>query len=92
MGATHIISGSDDKTTRMWDEATGSDMQSSAILSGGTLLGAARCLVPRYHLWILRQDESVRMWDAETGSAVGKPLEEHTDSVPSVASARGDKY
>ena len=37
-------------------------------------------------------DETVRIWDAEAGSAVGRPLEGHTDYVQSIVYSPDGRY
>ncbi|KAJ7745956.1 WD40-repeat-containing domain protein [Mycena olivaceomarginata] len=78
-----IISGSGDKTVRIWDAAMGTvigeplqghdDWVSSVAFSpdGQRIVSGSG-------------DKTVRIWDAATGAAIGKPLRGHYDSVLSV--------
>ena len=79
-----IISGSSDKTIRIWDTETGAAVgkplegHSEGVYSvtyspdGRRIISGSR-------------DKMIRIWDAETGAAVGTPLEGHSEAVLSVA-------
>ncbi len=76
------LSGSDDKTVRLWDTETGQELKlfeghtdgvSAVALSGD----GRRALSGSY-------DKTVRLWDIETGKEL-KRFEGHTDSVVDVA-------
>jgi len=80
----HIISGSFDKTIRIWNAETGSAV--GKPLEGHTGWVSSVAYSPDgQHIVSGSGDETIRIWNAGTGSAVGKPLEGHTDSVSSVA-------
>jgi WD40 repeat protein len=76
----HIISGSHDRTIRIWDAET-----SDAV--GKPLKGHTDCVWSVTYSPDGRRiasgssDSNIRIWDAETGDAVGKPLEGHTGCV-----------
>ena len=85
-GRTIIASGSDDRTVRVWDAATGQPIgdpltghtdwvNAVAIgqLDGRTIIASAS------------NDQTVRVWDAATGSPSADPLTGHTDWVNAVA-------
>jgi WD40 repeat protein len=80
----YIITGSDDKTIRIWDAETGSAV--GKPLEGHTsgVLSVAYSPDGR-HIISGSYDNTIRIWDAETGSTVGKPLVGHTSWVFSVA-------
>ena len=81
---SHIVTGSSDKTIRIWDSETG-------VVVGGALKGHTSSVnsvaysPDGQHIISGSSDNTIRIWDAETGAAVGKPLEGHTSPVMSVA-------
>ena len=79
-----IVSGSCDKTVRLWDADTGQpigqpltghtdEVNSVAFSPDGTRIVSGS------------DDNTVRVWDADTGQPIGQPLTGHTDEVNSVA-------
>ena len=75
-----IVSGSDDKTVRVWDAATGQPVgqpltghtdgvDSVAFSPDGTRIVSGSF------------DNTVRVWDADTGQPIGQPLTGHTGPV-----------
>ncbi|KAE9389559.1 WD40 repeat-like protein, partial [Gymnopus androsaceus JB14] len=79
-----IVSGSDDKTVRIWDANTGAQIgdplhghdhwvNSVAFSTDGTRIVSGS------------HDKTVRIWDANTGAQIGDPLHGHDDWVSSVA-------
>jgi dipeptidyl aminopeptidase/acylaminoacyl peptidase len=81
---TRVVSGSRDRTLRLWDAETGrplgepwqgrSDWVSSVAFSpDGTRVVSGS------------GDQTLRLWDAETGRPLGEPWQGHSDSVSSVA-------
>ena len=87
----HIISGSSDRTIRIWDAET-----STAV--GNPLEGHTdRVLSVAYspdgrHIVSGSDDLTIRIWDAETGASVGSPLKGHAKSVNSVAYASDGQH
>ena len=79
-----IVSGSEDRTVRLWDAGTG--QQIGAPLTGhtGAVWGVAFSPDGRRVVsgsW----DDTVRVWDVDSGQQIGAPLTGHTDQVLSVA-------
>ena len=73
-----IVSGSDDKTIRLWDAETGEQRQhleghQHRVSSVGFSPEGRRIVSGSY-------DKTIRLWDAETGEQLGQPLE-HQDQV-----------
>ena len=80
----HIISGSEDRTIRIWDAKTGAAVGNP--LEGHTDSVYSVAYSPDgHHIISGSQDRTIRIWDTKTAVAVGKPLEGHTDEVLSVA-------
>ncbi|KAF5332389.1 hypothetical protein D9758_017365 [Tetrapyrgos nigripes] len=79
-----IVSGSDDRTVRIWDAQTGTAIgeplqgHEDEVLSVAFSPDGARIVSGSY-------DRTVRIWDAQTGTAIGEPLQGHEDWVQSVA-------
>ena len=77
---TRIVSGSDDKTARIWDAISGAPIgkplqghsgmvQSVAFTPDGTRIVSGS------------DDKTVRIWDAVSGAPVGEPLQGHFGGV-----------
>ncbi|KAJ6572222.1 quinon protein alcohol dehydrogenase-like superfamily [Mycena capillaripes] len=81
---THIVSGSIDKTVRVWDAET--QTQIGAPLEGhtGGITSVAFSL-DGIRIVSGSHDKTVRVWDAETQTQIGAPLEGHTGGITSVA-------
>ena len=78
--AKRIVSGSDDKTVRVWDAATGQPI--GQPLTGHTdTVSAWRSAPTASASSPAADDKTVRVWDADTGEPVGAPLTGHTDTV-----------
>ena len=80
----YIVSGSIDKTLRIWDAETGSAVGKPFEGHTDGVYSVAYSPDGR-HIISGSADKTIRMWDAENGSAVGKPFEGHTGEVYSVA-------
>ncbi|KAF8130023.1 hypothetical protein K438DRAFT_2135743, partial [Mycena galopus ATCC 62051] len=79
---THIVSGSEDNTVRIWDAATGTQEQK---LEGHDNSVLSVAFSPDgTHIVSGSHDNTVRIWDAATGTQEQK-LEGHGNSISSVA-------
>ncbi|KAG7284866.1 hypothetical protein NEMBOFW57_009481 [Staphylotrichum longicolle] len=77
-----IVSGSDDKTVRVWDAATGTERH---VLQGHSRPARAVAFSPDGQLIVSGSDDkTVRVWDSATG-AKRRVLQGHLDSVIAVA-------
>ncbi|CDF37477.1 WD40-repeat containing protein [Chondrus crispus] len=82
-----VVSGSLDKSVRVWDLETGAQVGDALVgqmgpVSSVAMSGDGRRVVSGSLDWI------VRMWDVETGAHVGDALVGHTDGVFGVAMNR----
>jgi WD40 repeat protein/serine/threonine protein kinase len=76
-----LISGSDDKTIRLWDVATGEEIR---CFQGHTDKVTAVSVSPDgRHLLSGSRDKTLRLWDVATGKEVRR-FEGHTDAVHAV--------
>ncbi|KZS89491.1 hypothetical protein SISNIDRAFT_398115, partial [Sistotremastrum niveocremeum HHB9708] len=79
---THVVSGSDDKTVRIWDAATGAEVHK---MEGHTSSVYSVAFSPNgTHVVSGSYDKTVRIWDAATGAEVHQ-MKGHTSDVRSVA-------
>ena len=85
----HIVSGSLDKSVRVWDASTGAALQQ---LNGHTdSVYSVAFSHDGIHIVSGSFDNSVRVWDASTGAAL-QQLNGHTGSVNSVAFSHDGIY
>jgi len=80
----YIISGSDDRTIRIWDDKTGAAIGNPLRVHTDCVRSIAYSPDGR-HIISGSMDCTIRIWDAETGAAVGDFLTGHTEWVRSVA-------
>src|SRR5258708_4468333 len=80
----HIISGSMDKTIRVWDAEIGAPVGEPLKGHTGNVRSIAYSPDGR-HIISGSRDMTIRIWDAETGAEVGEPLKGHIDGVLSIA-------
>jgi WD40 repeat protein len=91
-GRPIIISGSNDRTVRVWDLATGTAVGGPftghrAAVNAVVAVERAGCLV----VISASADGTVRVWDLADGGAVGDPLTGHDGQVLAVAVAELDR-
>ena len=76
----YIVSGSNDRTIRLWDAQTGGQVGNP--LQGHTDSVQSVTFSPDgRHIVSGSYDRTIRFWDAQTGGQVGNSLWGHTDSV-----------
>ena len=77
---SHIVTGSGDRTIRIWDAETGTTV--GEPLKGHTEAVSGVAYSPNGRQIISGSyDGTIRIWDAETGAAVGKALVAHNMCV-----------
>src|SRR5258706_7162181 len=75
----HIVTGSVDKTIRIWDVETGATIGNPVTGHTDRVISVAYSPDGR-RIASGSSDRTIRIWDAETGAPVGRPLQGHTDS------------
>ncbi|KAJ6564870.1 peptidase C14 [Mycena vulgaris] len=79
-----IVSGSHDKTIRVWDARTGEAIMEPMQGHIDSVLSVVFS-PDRAQIVSGSSDHTIRVWDARTGKAVMEPIQGHTDGVSSVA-------
>ena len=80
----HIVSGSEDKSLRLWNTKTGHP-------TGPPMTGHEKSIYSVAYspdgkrIVSGSDDKTLRLWDIETGKPIGEPLKGHTEGVYSVA-------
>jgi len=87
----NIISGSKDRTIRIWDAETGTAVGDPLYGHIGSVFSVAYSPNGR-HIISGSFDSTIRIWDAETGTAIGDLLYGHTESVSSVPFSPNERY
>ena len=79
-----IVSGSYDRTVRLWDARTGQPI-GQPLQGHGDKVNSVAFSPDGQRIVSGSEDKTVRLWDARTGQPIGQPLQGHGDSVLSVA-------
>ncbi|MGW8881896.1 WD40 repeat domain-containing protein [Streptomyces sp. NPDC055663] len=88
-GRPVVVTGSDDKTVRVWDLATGKSL-GEPFLHGSEVLAVAVGVVNGLPVAVTgSEDGAVRVWDVATGEPSGEALIGHTSRVDVVSVLSG---
>ena len=86
-----VISGSIDRTVRVWDLATGAPIGDPFTGHNGAVDAVAVAELDGRPVVISGgDDETVRVWDLATGAPIGDPFTGHNGAVDAVAVAELD--
>ncbi|QRV79031.1 WD40 repeat-like protein [Ceratobasidium sp. AG-Ba] len=86
-----IASGSADRTVRVWDADTGTQIGEPLVGHEDLVTSVAYSPDGRY-IVSGSGDGTVRIWDTETGAQIGEPLVGHEDPVTSVTYSPDGRY
>ena len=87
----HIVSGSHDRTIRVWDAQTG-DQVGNPLQGHTDSVWSVAFSQDGRHIVSGSGDRTIQVWDAQTGDQVGNPLQGHTSSVWSVAFSQDERH
>ena len=85
-----IVSGSHDRTIRVWDMETGAAIGNTLEGHKGWVNAVAVTLDGK-RIVSGSDDHTIRVWDLETGAAIGKPIKGHKSRVATVAVTQDGK-
>ncbi|CAG7846632.1 Uncharacterized WD repeat-containing protein alr3466 [Serendipita indica DSM 11827] len=77
---SRIVSGSSDKTIRLWDADTGQPL-GEPLQGHQSWVTAVACSPDNSRIISGSDDHTLRLWDANTGQPLGQPLRGHGNSV-----------
>ncbi|MEV6855422.1 hypothetical protein AB0M89_16660, partial [Streptomyces microflavus] len=89
-GRPVAVTGSDDRTVRVWDLTTGRTVPALTGHTGAVNAVATAEVDGRPVAVTGSDDRTVQVWDLTTGHRVGEPLTGHTGAVNAVATAEVD--
>ena len=85
----YVLSGSKDKTVKLWDIATGREIRT--FKGHSDVVSSARFIPDGRHVVSSSWDKSIRLWDIATGLEV-RVSEEHGYKVHAMVISRNGKY
>ncbi len=78
LSTEHIVSGSDDRTIRIWDAGTGAVVGEPLKVHTNFVLTAAYS--PNgWYIISGSSDRTIRIWEVQTGTEISKPHQGHTE-------------
>ncbi|KAF7333332.1 WD40 repeat-like protein [Mycena venus] len=86
---THIVSGSEDKTVRIWDVITGTELQ--RLQGHSDCVGSVEFSPDGTHIVSGSDDKRVHIWDVIAGTKL-RTMHGHSDTVRSVAFSPDGKH
>ncbi|KIM28349.1 hypothetical protein M408DRAFT_140228, partial [Serendipita vermifera MAFF 305830] len=87
----YVVSGSEDKTIRIWDAETGVAV-GEPLRGHKGFVSSVTYSIDGHHIVSGSNDATIRIWDAETGAPVGEPWTGHTADVLSVVCSPNGRY